>query len=133
MNTKTEFTKPIKNKDYSLPIKLDLNRLLNGDFKYQKNHFLTNFYYNSLFYDEKSKHFFLFYTLPKKNIIDKNQTDKISKVIVLNEKLEVIKYFLLKNKYVPYCGFIIKGRGFAMPLFHKDLTDEKTTYHIFNF
>lgn len=132
LKTKNENKFALNNKDYTLPQKLDTKRIFN-DQSYLIKHYLNNFNYCGMFYNPITKHIVIFYSTPLDNNTEKNESYKFVKALVLNEKFKILKYLTFNRKYVPDAGFFIKDKGFALPIHHSDLTNEKTVYHIYNF
>ncbi len=125
----------IGNKDYSLPkpdYLLDDSR---GDMSAATKKEMISFNYTSIYYNESTNHLILFYRMPllEKELNGKKFTDKEIRAIVLNDKLEVVKYLTFKEKYLdPICYMYIKGKGIAIPKFTEDYESE-IKFYIYNF
>jgi hypothetical protein len=132
-NLRTGFTKKhsIGNPDYVVPEKSDTSRLLT-DPKYNTKYFFNNFNYHGMFYNPNTEHILIFYSPPIESTKDKNPTSKKIKALILNKDLQIIEQVSFKENYVVNCGILIKNKGIALPIYHSDLTNEKTTFHIFN-
>ncbi len=127
---------PINNRDYSLPHpghNLDVMKGNNSD---ATKKYFRSFTYESMFYNNATGHFVLFYTMP----IIGNSTkpsmyyDKELRAIVLNKDYKILSYYYLPNIFLYPESFInIKGKGIAMPKRIEDFENEKITYYIFNF
>lgn len=132
--TGAESAVPICNKDYSLPEKINLNKVF--DSAYRLKHSLSSFCYSGFFHDPTTGHFVLFYERPAQARPGKNPTvdDLRLQALVLDADLKIIRYVNFEQRFFPPMTFIQwPGKGLAMPLYTENTDNEAIRYHIYNF
>jgi hypothetical protein len=136
-NTNREVRIPIHNPEYTMPTQFDNNKVWGAEAgSYQTKYSMKNFQYASVFYNEGTRHFILFYYAAISEAVNtKNVTPKDQKLkaLILNENMEKVAcYYFTKPFVTPVSFFIIPGKGLAMPVYKGDDAYETTTFYIYN-
>lgn len=125
------------NKDYKLPSTYDNSKAFTPGYgSYQTQYSLHNFQYTSIFYNERSKHFVLFYYAPVTGKVNgrlPTPADQKLRAIILDTGLNLVGYYHFEKPFVQTDSyFFIPNKGLAMPIF-KGLDDyENTLFYIYN-
>lgn len=125
----------INNRDYTLPKDYDNNKL--SDFAYLSKYQLANFYYWSMYYNELTQHYILFYTKPA---MPKNKNNLVGfgnvklQAIVLDDNFQIIQYLTFDNMYGDMKNFFFyPGKGLVMPKENNVSDYANKKFYIYNF
>lgn len=130
LKSKIAHTIAINNADFKTPPKKLKDK--ENDEAYETQFYFSNYLYEAVVYNPNTNHIVAFYSAPKELKERENATDKHIRAVVLDTNGQILKYVNFKYYYIPYCAIIIKNKGIAIPIYHADLTNEKTIFHIFN-
>lgn len=136
-NTNLESRIAIHNSEYTVPSTFDNHNVWGAEAgSYQTKYSMQNFQYASLFYNEGTRHFILFYYAAIPAVISRKKAtpkDQKLKALILNENLEKVACYYFSRRFVtPVSYFIIPGKGLAMPIYKGDNAYETTTFYIYN-
>lgn len=131
LNTSKLTKRKINNRLYQLPQKYNYKK--RNDSGYDTKYYSNNFAYHSVFFNKKTKHYFLFFEAPNfkktKILIYPN----ITYVLILDDAFNTIKIQQLGNQYFSKESGMMTNKGFALPIYNINANEKKLKYHIFNF
>jgi hypothetical protein len=129
----------IHNKAFVPPSKFDFSTMgTAGYVKATTKHYLFNFHYFDICFNEKTQHFVLFYKVPDKPGPKgelPTYEEQALHALVLDKNFNTVKYVRFKAMgYVyPFCALLLPDRGLAIPKYSTTIPNDKAvTFYIFD-
>lgn len=129
LNTWSRSQRPINNDYFIEPVAYDIDRRFEQ--KYKSLYLKNNFLYWSIYFNELTNHYILFFEAPYLDEAPSNFASTYA--LVMDEQFEKIAYYNL-GEDMGHTGNILplQNKGFAIPLRVTD-DDSKITYRVYNF